>query len=291
MINVLRTTLIRNTLRPLSSVAALACLFLGVYIQDAAATSPPLPIVIDVRVTVTPEVALPGVARTLTISGMWHSGCTPVSPRLAYDAEAAQTKVAIVTLRSIDPVCLSLAGPSPFSHQLPFTPRQLGTTGVLVLEEVSGSVIAKGEVVTQQAGKARSLLDLDGFWFSVATSGSALALTHAHSGNDGLMGAWFLHSNGVPRWYSIQRGSWQSPTVFIGRLMEFSAPPQGCNPAVPGCPLAATSGRDFGWVRLTVSNDSTLVAEAHADPAVPVSVPLPDEATLLFRVTLNRFKL
>jgi hypothetical protein len=289
MINVLRTTLLRNTLRPLNSVAALACLCLGVYIQDAAATSPPItvPPVVDVRVTVTPEVALPGVTRNLIISGMWHSGCTPVSPRLAYDAESAQTKVAIVTLRSIDPVCLSLAGPQPFSHQLPFTPKQLGTTSVLVLEEVSGHVIAKGEVVTQQAGKARSLRDLDGTWFSAATPGSALALTHAHAGNDALLGGWFLYSNGIPRWYSMQQGSWESPTVFQGKLFEFDAPPQGCGPIVPGCPRSANAGRHIGWVRITAVDQSTIRVDAFAG----LTTPFDDALTTIFNGTLVRFKL
>jgi hypothetical protein len=170
---------------------------------------------------------------------------------------------------------------------MPFTPNQVGVTSVLVLEEVSGSVIAKGEVVTQRADKAQSLLDLDGTWYSASTPGSALALAHSHSGNDALLGGWFLYSNGIPRWYSIQQGSWESPTVFIGRLFEFDAPPQGCGPTVPGCPKAANAGRHLGWARITAINDSTI----HVDAFAGLTTPFDDGLTSIFNGTLNRFRL
>jgi hypothetical protein len=275
---------IRITVSPLCRLAALACLLLGVYIQDAAATSPPL---LNVRVTVAPEVAPPGVTRTLTIAGTWNSGCPPVSPQLSVDAESPLTQVAVVTLLSVDPVCLSFVPYSTFSHQVQFTPGSAGVKSVYVLEQQSGYLISQGQVVTHAVGKTRSLQDLDGTWFAASSPGSALALAHGYRTNDELVGAWFLYSKGVPRWYSIQQGSWQSPTLFVGKLFEFDAPPQGCGPVVPGCPRAASAGRHFGWVRITVVNDATIKVDAHAG----LTSFFDDVITTIFSGTLNRFKL
>jgi hypothetical protein len=223
-------------------------------------------------VSVDPVIAGPDARRTISVSGAWPNSCVPVSATLTDDPLRAEAPL-IIQLQMPQTLVPCLVLITPFSLRASFTPSQGGARRLLAVTS-DGRFLGQGELVTQYADKARSLYDLTGAWFEPATSGSGLVLLHSFFGSDILAGGWFFYDNqGKSRWYSIQLGQWQTPTEFTARLLEFESVPGGCGSGVVACPLAFSSYREAGTVRIQVQDRDRAVAEAfslNGDIVVPL---------------------
>jgi hypothetical protein len=79
-------------------------------------------------------------------------------------------------------------------------------------------------------------------------------------------------------------GSWVSPTVFEGELLELQAAPGNCG-AVRACPRPSTSFSHIAAVRIEVVGENQIVVEAHG-PTLPV-IPAPPP-NIHFRSVMQR---
>ncbi len=229
-------------------------------------------------VSVDPLVAGPDVRRTITVSGAWPDSCVPVSAALSDDPLRAGAPL-IIELQVPQTFAPCLAVITPYSHKVNFTPSQGGARRVLAVTS-DGRFLGEGELVTQYAGGARSLYDLTGAWFDPATNGSGLVLLHSFLGSDVVAGGWFFYdSQGNSRWYSIQFGRWETPTLFSARLLEFESAPGGCGSGVLACLLPLSSYHQAGTVSIRVQDRDHAVAEAFSGGDVVV---------LLFRSNIRR---
>ena len=81
-------------------------------------------------------------------------------------------------------------------------------------------------------------------------------------------------------------GSWVSPTVFQGQLLEFRAAPGDCG-AVRACPRPAASFTYVASVRIEIIGPNQIAVEAHG-PTNPVIPPPPPN--VLFRSVMSRLQ-
>lgn len=256
-----------------------------------AQTSPNPPLV---QITVTPQFAQAGVARTIKIHGTWIGGCPPTGAALASTSAGRLGATMVIQLNVIDGVCFS-APFSPYSHDVTFTPAAAGVERILVVNPHQ-AILEEGKLITHAANATRSAHDLTGVWYDLATNGSGVTLQHSHTGSDLLAGGWFLFdAQGKARWYAIQPASWQSPpvtfgwqtpTLYIAKLMEFEAGPGGCGNGTVGCPAVSNQSREAGRLRIEVQDADHIVIEAIRG----FSHPLDDALVFLFRSTLTRIK-
>lgn len=236
-------------------------------------------------VSVSPVVAGPGTARTITVSGLWPNSCAPGQAILGSDESGGNTVVVRLTTVTLPQPCLAVI--TPYSRQVNITPSQAGVQRVLAFT-TEGSLLGQGTLVTQGAQTARSLTDLTGVWYDNATNGSGLTLLHSFAGSDILVGGWFVFDQqGRPSWYAIQHGGWQTPTVFWGQLLAYEAAPGGCNAGQNACPKPATSHRMIATVRIEVLTADQLLVEAHGP--VPAIYP-PPPPNILFRSVVTRLQ-
>jgi hypothetical protein len=256
---------------------------LSLVAQQALATDPPQA-GYNSTVTVTPAVAGPNVERTIAVSGTWNDSCPPVGSSIERDNLRPRTLIFKVFVPQTFVACAQVL--TPYEQRQNFTPTQEGVDRILVITN-DGRFVAEGTLVTQGAGKARSLRDLTGFWFDSRTLGSGLSLTHGFDTSDAVMGAWFYYDNqGKSRWGSIQKGSWVTPTVYVAELLEVEAAPGNC--PVYACPQAATSVKFIAGIRIEVRANGSLLVEAHGP--VPAVFP-PPPPNILFSSEMTRLQL
>jgi hypothetical protein len=127
-------------------LAALA-LLCATAVAALAQISPAPPFVASV--TVVPDVAPPGVARTLMVDGIWPNGCVPRSASLRLQDVGPQQFVVVVLQRAPDSVC-TLAT-QRFSYSVSFTPMVPATQPV-VIQTDDGVRGGEGSVRTTTAG-------------------------------------------------------------------------------------------------------------------------------------------
>ena len=232
-------------------------------------------------VSVTPAVAAPDTPRTVTVNGMWHDACVPGNPSIEVDP-ATNALVFKLYVPQTLVACAQVL--TPYQAQQSYTPRQDGVQRIVVLTN-DGRLLGEGQMITHAQGKAHSSVNLTGEWHAADTLGSGLFLVHNFSGSDALLGGWFYYDNdGHARWGSLQMGSWSSPTVFVGELLEFRAAPGNCG-AVRACPRPSASFTYVASVRIEVVNDNQIIVEAHG-PTLPVYPPGPPN--ILFRSVMTR---
>jgi hypothetical protein len=232
-------------------------------------------------VSVTPAVAAPNTPRTVTVNGMWHDACVPGNPSLEPDPA---TNALIFKLYVPQTLVACAQALTPYQEQQTYTPTQGGVQRIVVLTN-DGRLLGEGQMITQAQGKAHSLVNLTGEWHAADSMGSGLFLTHNFTGSDTLLGGWFYYDNdGAGRWGSLQLGTWVTPTVFEGTLLEFHAAPANCG-QVRSCPRPATSHSYVANVRIDVVNDNQIIVEAHG-PTLPVVPPPPPN--ILFRSVMTR---
>lgn len=235
-------------------------------------------------VTITPAVAAPDTPRTITVNGIWPNGCVPGNPAIERDPLKTNTLVFKLYVPQTLVACTQAL--TPYQEQQTYTPREAGVERIVVLTN-DGQLLGEGQVITQAQGKAHSSVNLTGEWHAPDTVGSGLFLSHSFTGSDALFGGWFYYDEeGHGRWGSVQMGSWQSPTVFVGQLLEFRAAPApgNCGP-VRACPRPSASYTFVGSVRIEVQNENTIIVEAHG-PSLPVVPPPPPN--VLFRSVMSR---
>ena len=232
-------------------------------------------------VSVTPAIAAPDTPRTITVNAMWPNACVPGNPSIETDAV---TSTVIFKLYVPQTLVACAQAFTPYQEQQTYTPRQGGVQRIMVLTN-DGRLLGEGQIVTQERGKARSTVNLTGEWHAPDSLGSGLFLTHNFTGSDALIGGWFYYDNeGVGRWGSVQLGTWTSPTVFDGTLLEFSAAPANCGP-VRSCPRPSNGYSYVAQVRIEIVNDNQIIVEARG-PSLPVIPPPPPN--VLFRSVMNR---
>lgn len=118
--------------------AACLCCFIT---QNAFGQSPPMAL-FTATLTVTPEVAAPGVTRALLIDGVWANGCIPIAASLR---TADSSTVVIELQRAPESVC-TLAT-KRFSFTLGYTPTQAGTQSVRIQTD-DGARGGEGSITT-----------------------------------------------------------------------------------------------------------------------------------------------
>jgi hypothetical protein len=232
-------------------------------------------------VSVTPAVAGPNESRTVTVNAMWHDACVPGNPSIEKDP-ASNALVFKLYVPQTLVACAQVL--TPFQEQLSYTPTQDGVERIVVLTN-DGRYLGEGQIITHAQGKARSSMNLTGEWHAADSLGSGLFLAHNFAGSDALIGAWFYYDKeGAGRWGSVQMGTWSSPTVFEGMLLEFFAEPADCGP-VRACPRPATSQAYVANVRIEIRGENEILVEAHG-PTLPVIPPPPPN--ILFRSAMTR---
>jgi hypothetical protein len=234
-------------------------------------------------VSVTPAVAAPDTPRTITVNGMWPDACVPGNPSIDND-----TPNNTLVFRLFVPQTLVACAQAftPYQAEQTYTPRDAGVQRIVVLTN-DGRLLGEGQIITQAQGKSHSSVDLTGEWHDDQTLGSGLFLSHNFNGSDVVFGGWFYYDEtGKPRWGSLQLGSWASPTVYVGQLLEFQAAPSNCG-AVRACPRPATGYTNLASVRIEVVSANQIVVEAHG-PSLPM-IPAPPP-NILFRSVMNRLQ-
>lgn len=232
-------------------------------------------------VSVTPAVAAPNTPRTVTVNGMWPTGCVPGNPSIELEP-ATNTLVFKLFVPQTLVACTQAF--TPYQEQQSYTPREGGVQRIVVMTN-DGRFLGEGQIITNPQGKAHSSVNLTGEWHAADSLGSGLFLTHNFTGSDALLGAWFYYDkDGAGRWGSLQLGNWASPTVFEGTLLEFHAAPAECG-SVRACPRPSTSYSYVANVRIEIVNDNTINVEAHG-PTLPMVPPPPPN--ILFRSVMTR---
>lgn len=234
-----------------------------------------------VIVSVTPAVAAPDTPRTVTVNGMWHDACVPGNPSI----EKARESNALVFKLYVPQTLVACAQAfTPYQAQQTYTPTQEGVQRIVVLTN-DGRFLGEGQIITHAQGKSRSSVNLTGEWHAADSLGSGLFLSHNFTGSDALLGGWFYYDKeGAGRWGSVQMGSWKSPTVFEGMLLEFFAAPADCG-AVRACPRPSTSYAYVANLRIEVVGENEIIVEA-LGPSLPV-IPAPPP-NVLFRSVMTR---
>ena len=235
-------------------------------------------------VTVTPAVAAPDILRTITVNGVWPNGCPPGNPTIERDPLKTNTLVFKLFVPQTFVACTQAL--TNYEAKQTYMPREGGVEPIVVLTN-DGQLLGEGQVITQSKGKeAHSTVNLTGEWHAAETLGSGLFLSHDFAGSDAILGAWFYYDvDGRARWGSVQLGTWLSPTVYTGPLLEFQAAPGNCV-TVRACPRAAATSATVALVRIEVQNENTIIVEAHNTIAPTITPPLPP----LFRSVMSRLQ-
>ena len=234
-------------------------------------------------VSVTPAVAAPDTPRTVTVNGMWHDACVPGNPSIEADPATNGLVFKIYVPQTLVACAQAL---TPYQLEQSYTPRQAGVQRIVVLTN-DGRMLGEGQIITHAQGKSHSSMDLTGEWHDNETLGSGLFLTHNFNGSDGVFGGWFYYDQaGQPRWGSLQLGSWESPTVYNGTLLEFHAAPGDCG-AVRACPRPSTSYAYVANVRIEIVTANQIIVEARG-PSLPMVPPPPPN--IFFRSVMSRLQ-
>lgn len=214
-------------------------------------------------VQITPEIAAPGVQRTISVRVTAIVGCAPTGARLDTSrVNAARIVMLVLDGARFPPLCLNDIV-SFASFQLTYTPEAEGPLRLLVAH-ANGPWVGEFALETRANPTLRSQFDLTGMWYDPATNGSGLTFVHAHARGDGVFGTWYLYdSAGRPRWYSIQNVVWRpGGNEAQGVLFSSAAPINICPLTIIGCPVAASITLPIAQVRIVMNGASRARVEA-----------------------------
>lgn len=213
------------------------------------------------RVTISPAVADIGVARQITIAGVW-SGCVPADARIS--SGKGDQPVFRVVAQLVLPMTL-VACPAAF---LPYTVSTTYTPGFrgkkpLVVTNVDGEVLAESVIDTRASDDNRSAFNISGLWYDPASNGSGLTFVHSRTSDNTVFGTWYVYdATGKPRWYTIQNSAWESQgRVLVGSLYATTAP-ANCPITFLACPAALGQISLVGRVKVTIKDASSIRVEA-----------------------------
>ncbi|MBL8515486.1 MAG: hypothetical protein JNM76_00840 [Betaproteobacteria bacterium] len=231
-----------------------------------------------VMITVTPDVAEPGVQRTIRVSGSWPLACSrPIAIEVtALPFNAPGASLSIRTLELVFSPCPPTG--QDISLTTTFTPQAAGVQSLTLIH--AGEYVAQGKLVTRPAAASRAATDITGVWHDPAVPGHGFALYHSQTGSDILAGAWYAYdSAGKPHWLFMTNVRWNDATRFIADLSNLASAAQSCGLLLPGCAKpqlsAAQSGRlngellQDGKLRLVVT-----AGPPFADPPFPLTLVL-----------------
>ena len=91
------------------------------------------------------------------------------------------------------------------------------------IETLSFSVRARAQVAVFPP-PPHPLADYSGFWWTPEEGGWGVALAQSPK-SDAVFGAWFVYNaGGQPEWYTVQGGTWESPTRWSGSVYRSTGP-------------------------------------------------------------------
>lgn len=203
---------------------------------------------------------------TAIVEGIWPNGCSPFGAALTLNG-----KRAVLSLREPPPeLSLCTAALRPYEVRFPVQFEQAGHISVEIVDIRMRSLGAQR--FTIQGGRDFfGQYDVGGTWYEPRTSGSGLLLIHPKTApGDGIWGAWNNYrANGATSWFALQGGRWESPTRYIGEIVETVGELSACtlqSPADPNCPnplnpAAVASTLEVGSYALnfTSANSADLV--------------------------------
>jgi hypothetical protein len=134
-----------SLMAPILRFASLVVLFV---IALTAFAQPAPPTVFTASVAVVPEIAPPGVARSLIVNGVWPNGCTPKAATLRLQDVGPRQFVIIVLQRPPDSVC-TLAT-ERFSYTVSYTPTVQGVQPIIIQTD-DGTRGGEGSISTLSA--------------------------------------------------------------------------------------------------------------------------------------------
>ena len=223
--------------------------------------TPPPPPPYTPRISVTPAIAPVGVERTISVSGVWPTACIPVGLTALREASAFTRALPLrleIPLTSV--ACAQVI--TPYEFKITFTPTRSGDYRLVAYanDDVSTNELL---MAVQSLDSSRSLYNLTGMWYDLATSGSGIVFVHSYTTSDSVFGAWFMYDQqGNARWYSAQEGRWRNDTEWNGVLYETAAAPLSCAANLSACPLPFRSLRRAGTARVTMSGRDDVTLEA-----------------------------
>jgi hypothetical protein len=132
----------------MASALRLASLIVLCVIAIPAFAQPAPPTLFTASVAVVPEVAPPGVLRTLIVNGVWPNGCIPKSASLRLQDVGPRQFVVIVLQRPPDSVC-TLAT-ERFSFTVSFTPTVQAVQPIIIQTD-DGTKGGEGSISTTSA--------------------------------------------------------------------------------------------------------------------------------------------
>ncbi|MDX2218525.1 MAG: hypothetical protein SF172_05825 [Burkholderiales bacterium] len=235
-----------------------------------------------ITITVTPEVAEPGVVRTIRTSGRWPVFCTaPGSMTVAPLPFTASTAgLTLVTTAIFFSPCPLLG--VEVSLSTTFTPTAPGVQ-LLTLTHL-GQVFAQGQLITRPANAARAGTDITGAWHDPAMPGHGFSLYHSQRGSDVMAGAWYAYdSAGKPHWMLLNNMRWTDQTRFIGELFNITAATGNCT-LLAGCARQQVASNQVGRINGEVLGDGRLRLAITAGP--PFADPPFPETLVLERLRL-----
>ncbi len=245
-----------------AAAMAAALLLMAAAGAQAQTTSPSLILPERVaRITISPAVADIGVAREITISGVW-SGCVPGGARIASGngEEARRSVVAQLILPMTLLPCP--AAYLPYTVTTVYTPTVRGSHRLLVIN-VDGEVLAESVIDTRASDDNRSAFNISGLWYDPASNGSGLTFVHSRSSDNMVFGTWYVYdATGKPRWYTIQNAAWEARgRRLVGSLYATTAP-ANCPITFTACPAALGQISLVGRVRVTINDTNSIRVEA-----------------------------
>lgn len=261
--------------------ASLMCLVLAAFLAALHAPTASAQSGAPVTITVSPDVAEPGVARTIRVSGRWPVLCTlpgsiAVSPLPFTSQTSGLTLVTTVIYFSPCPT-----NGADVSLTTTVTPTQPGVQ-TLTLTHL-GQVIAQGQLITRPLNGARAGADITGVWHDPAVPGSGFSIYHSHSGSDLVAGGWYVFdSNGKPHWMLLNNVRWNDATRFIGDLFNITSEAGACV-LLAGCARQQIASNQVGRVNGELRADGKLRLVITAGP--PFGDPPFAETWVLERLT------
>jgi hypothetical protein len=247
-------------------ICALLLAFVALCIARSAVAQPqtsvPTP---EVAIITVPLVADVGVARKLTVFGVWQNSCPPSSATL--DTRFSElTRTIVVQLLRFPTSVPCPPTPTEYRFELAYVPIAKGITTVLAYTTTGGdsptslSYRISNRVVVAPVDSVWSYGDISGAWYDPATNGSGLTFVHNYIGNDTVFGTWYLYdSQGKPRWYTLQEGKWkQNGEIVEGKLFESRGTP--CPLVLLYCPTTSVgTAVEVGTFRATFKGLGSVV--------------------------------
>lgn len=261
---------------PLRIFASAICLVLAALVAPLASAQSGRP----VTITVTPEVAEPGVTRTIRVTGSWPVACSlPGSISIAPMPFSSQSGgLTLVTTQIVFSPCPPVG--ADVSLTTSHTPQAAGAHTLTLTH--AGEFIAQTRLITRPANGARASTDITGAWHDPSVPGHGFSLYHSQAGSDLLAGAWYAYdSAGEPRWMLLNNVRWNDATRFIGDLFNVTAGAGNCS-LLTGCPRQQIASSLVGSVNGEVLPDGRLRLIITAGP--PFADPPFPQALLLERL-------